>query len=243
MLEALEYNNLNIESVICFETAKDKKNSNDYVTLVIGVHLLAEKVTYLCEQVFYLLKRKHQLIAKNVYFVTEKDLQPYKSNGQYTRFSLRDDIALERFSNIVDEWSSAYLLELIDESVDNETEYETCERCFKSVILKPLAANGFDVLTEWHVHTPIETQILLQVFINKTSCKRSKYESEFVLHKLEKLYKCFDVLLNIFNKHYIGIHQRENAKELESEISVQCNIGVWCDTCIKKCRGQTETAG
>ena len=50
VLEALEYNNLNVESVICFEKAKDKRNSNDYVTLVIGVHLLAEKVKYLCEK-------------------------------------------------------------------------------------------------------------------------------------------------------------------------------------------------
>ncbi|CAG2195104.1 unnamed protein product [Mytilus edulis] len=72
----------------------------------------------------------------------------------------------------------------------------------------------FDNITEWSLNVPIFGQLFLETFINEKSFRRLEHLDKFASSKLKKMYGCFDTLLNLLNKNYIGLLQDINSQEL-----------------------------
>ena len=79
---------------------------------------------------------------------------------------------------------------------------------------KPLSTDNFNIVQEWYLEIPIETQILLENFINKETIRRHKDPENFIKKKLQKLYSFYDVLLNLHNKKFTGLFQKSNSSKL-----------------------------
>lgn len=79
---------------------------------------------------------------------------------------------------------------------------------------KPLSTDNFNIVQEWYLEIPIETQVFLENFINKDTVRRHKDPDSFVKTKLEKLYSIQDVLLNLHNKKFTGVFQKSNSSKL-----------------------------
>ena len=73
-------------------------------------------------------------------------------------------------------------------------------------------SSHFDILTEWFLETPAEIQILFENFINKKSSKKEKNPDKFVTHKISQFNRLHDILLNIFNRNYIDITNKQAQK-------------------------------
>ena len=61
---------------------------------------------------------------------------------------------------------------------------------------------------------PLFLQIILGVFINKVSLKRSSDKHKFLMSKIVCLYSVFERLLNLHNRQYFGVIQELNTDEL-----------------------------
>ena len=89
---------------------------------------------------------------------------------------------------------------------------EASPSCFQEQTNSP--HNRIDnVFQEWHQDTPLDIQVLLECFVNKDSLKKVIDKPTFLRNKITKLYTTLDILLNIFNKNYIGLLQEFNTKE------------------------------
>lgn len=90
-----------------------------------------------------------------------------------------------------------------------------CQNCFLSDLPKPLDMETFDLWTEWNLDIPLVTQIFLEKFINVTYMfQKSKDTRSYFDSKLEKLYKCNDILSNVTSKKFTGFFQKINTQEL-----------------------------
>ena len=202
-----------IKNVIIFDTAESVCKNSIQVVVSTSSRELPYDPKDLSERAFYFLKRKHGLNIDCIYFTQSDHLKQYEGEDYVLRFSLRDAIASHKVPEIFFIWKYD---DVVDDSEDTEiktTIKEYCEECYDQGI-KPLQIDNFDILSEWFLETPAEIQILFENFINKKSSKKAKNPDEFVRHKISKLYRLHDILLNIFNRNYIGIYQQANSKEL-----------------------------
>ena len=151
----------------------------------------------LCSRTFYLLKRRHNIVLESAILVRTEELKDYISDdGTVDRFLLRDSVETKQLRNVSKVWQAG---ELIDGTLDHEADFH-CHTCLDGVLNKPLSSDQFNIVQEWYLETPIETQILFENFINKTSIRRHKDPENFIKKKLQKLYSVYDILLNIHNK-------------------------------------------
>ena len=212
-----KYCEKNIKNVIIFDTAESVcKNRIQVVVSTCSRELLYERA-------FYFLKRKHGLNIDCIYFTQSDHFKQYEGKDYVLRLSLRDAIASHKMPNIFYIWKYD---DVVDDSKDTEiksTTKEYCEECYDQGI-KPLQIDNFDILSEWFLETPAEIQILFENFINKKNSKKAKNPDEFVRHKLSKVYRLHDILLNIFNRNYIGIYQQANSKELLVEYKIVSSV-------------------
>ena len=112
--------------------------------------------------------------------------------------------------------------DVVDDSKDTEiksTTKEYCEERYDQGI-KPLQIDNFDILSEWFLETPAEIQILFENFINKKSSKNAKNPDEFVRHRISKVYRLHDILLDIFNRNYIVFTNKQTQKNCWLNIKV-----------------------
>jgi hypothetical protein len=86
----------------------------------------------------------------------------------------------------------------------------------------PLSGETFDIVKEWYLETPTETQtqILLECFINKDSLRRCKNPANYYQQKLHKRYSAYDLLLNLYNRKCVGLLQQTHTNELLVEYKV-----------------------
>ena len=160
------------------------------------------------------IKNKHNVQLEKVYVFPSGSVSGYKIGDSIQRFHLRDDVLVGSLSEkCINSW---YAQDLIDyEEVDNiDTK---CSACYDPDLPKPLSPKGFNILEEWYLETPVETQILFDGFINRKSFQRSSSPYDYLHKKFEKLYLVYDILLNVHNKHFTGVLQEANTQELLTE--------------------------
>ena len=201
----------------------------------------------MCERAFYFLKRKHGVNIEYLYVLKSDSIKQYVENGQPSRFTLRDDIEVNSVKGIIQEWNGNFLIEECED--ESSIVEELCQGCYNESIQKPLSARTFDILSEWFTETPIEIQIILEKFISKNGLKTAKSNEVFLRQKLNKLYRLYDVLLNILNKRFIGIHQAASTDELliefksiNSVFNVTSSAGLTTSLVTAENKLKTETS-
>ena len=73
---------------------------------------------YLCLHAFHHLLRRHEVLLDHIYFVYTGQLATFKTDGELTRFKLRDSIELQTFEAFAFEWDGSDLCQ------ENRTEFE-----------------------------------------------------------------------------------------------------------------------
>jgi hypothetical protein len=189
-------------SAITFDTITS--GSNNTIQACIEVKDKASldiiPVNDLCKQAFWYFVRKHCVFHEKVYFIPSDSLAAFKSGDILSRFLLRDSIENQLVKCVAFQWDGTHF---VNEHWRNygDDETSTCDTCFESIIFKPLTPQSFDIVQEWYLDVPLETQILFEKFINNRSLQRTKENaSHFLKQKLQKLYLVFDTLLNVSNK-------------------------------------------
>lgn len=206
-----EYSHDQIQHVICFDVVKSVINNCIQTVIGINADQFHEENVDLCKRVFYSVNRRHGVNIEKIYFLHENSLNTYINEEIVSRFSLRDAIETNSITTeIIYEWCAGSLCADAEKNDDSNA----CDTCFNTTVTKPLSIESFQLLHEWYLEIPIETQLLFESFINKESLRKSKTPEKYYQQRLEKLYGTYDVLLNLFNKNFIGIFQQANTNEL-----------------------------
>ena len=156
--------------------------------------------------------RHHDVLLEHVYFAHTAELQKFKYDGYFSRFALRDSIVEKTFRNFAFQWDGTDFC--LDNLNDYEDQEDICSTCFSSAKSQPLSMQSFNIIQEWFLDVPVESQMLLEQFISYRSSIRSKIPDQFLRQKLEKLYQIFDSLMHISNKMFVGIFQQSNTDVL-----------------------------
>ena len=198
-----------IGHTVCFDLT-NAENANSVWVVLFQNHELQVSFDDLCSKIFYTLKRRHNICLESVLLIKTEELKDYVSeDGNVYRFLLRDAVETKQLKKISKVWQAA----LIDGTIDSEEDIQ-CQTCFKGVLSKPLSTDNFNIVQEWYLEIPIETQVLLENFINKETIRRHKDPEHFIKKKLQKLYSFYDVLLNLHNKKFTGLFQKSNSSKL-----------------------------
>lgn len=209
-----------IENVISFDCPSSVEHNVLHAVLEIQNKDIAADISDVCERLFYFLKRKHNIFLEKVDVLLSESLSNFKFGETIYRFHLRDSVQNGSLcSSIITSWHAKDLLESeVGFRVDTlELGDRTCQACFQMDEIKPLSAKEFDILQEWFLEIPVETQILFDAFINRKSLRKASRPDTYLCQKLEKLYSVYDILLNAYNKNFIGIFQQVNTEELLTE--------------------------
>ena len=181
---------------------------------VKGVHVIVHITSVMTDEMYMstiafiktFLQSKHETMCSAVDFCKEADLEQFVNAENPARFHLRDAIeygeVLPAFS-----WNN------YDTSEDHVNCSERCPACYKADGVDPLSFKLFNTYREWALYIPLVTQILLGSFLNHRQVT-AKTVTEMLPKKLKGLYCTYDILLNIWNKNHIGIHQERNTYEL-----------------------------
>ena len=199
-----------IQYVISFDiTCSVERN---VIQVVIGLNDsdIPSEVHDICLQIFYLIRRKHNVNVDKIYLIPKEHLCDFIKDNTVSRFRLRDVIEAKTLNGAIFTWDGE---SVYDDSERCDTE-ELCGTCFNAITANPLSPESFDLVQEWYMELPIETQILFQSFINKDSLRKCKDPEKLYRQKLENLYCTYDTLLNLKNKHFVGIFQKAKSKEL-----------------------------
>ena len=203
-----------IEVVAIFDTKESVQNNVVHAVLEISNINIRCNLDEVCQQLYYTLKSKHNVQLEKVYVFPLGSLSAYKIGDNVQRFHLRDNVLIGSVpEQCVTTW---YAKDLIDHA-EIEISDAKCSACYDPGLPKPLSPKGFDILEEWYLETPVETQILLDGFINRDTLRKVSNPSEYLIKKFEKLYLVYDILLNVHNKHFIGVLQQANTQELLTE--------------------------
>lgn len=201
-----------VTNVLCFDTDSSKLENTIQVVAVLSVCEIDTDLFYdICKRTFYSVKGKHNLFIEYIYVYHFDSVSSFLSEEVQSRFLLRDEILVGDVKGCLLQWNYYHVKDELQSF--NECATNTCVTCFDEPKFKPLSACNFNSLTEWFLSTPIETQVLFEVFINKSSFKKTKNE-EFFQKKVERLYRIYDTLLNTFNRNFIGVHQQAYTDEL-----------------------------
>ena len=200
-------------SVIAFDTLNSAVNNTVQIVVQSASVEPSQLLSDLCKRAYYDVLNKHDLHIECVYFCTEEDLNSFIGGNNIARFQLRDEIEVGNFDGIRYTWRNEEDIEAGPNS--DLAEDRRCKSCTMSMkITRPLSLRGFDIYEEWFVNTPFEIQLLCESFVNQRSLKKASDKQTFFVQKLEKLFRLYDSLLNIYNRNYIGIFQQANANEL-----------------------------
>lgn len=203
------YSQKSIQHAVCFDVGKSA--SSNKIQLVIGfLEQFDDKTEDLCKNIFFTIKRKHSVLIEKIFFLDETTLQNFITEGSVSRFHLRDAIENITLDGIIHVWNG----ESLCDETETSDESEVCETCFSVSLVKPLSIDNFDIIQEWYLEIPTETQLLLETFMNRDSLRRSKNPEKLFQQKLEKLYAVYDVLLNVYNRNFTGIFTQANTSEL-----------------------------
>ena len=174
----------------------------------------------LCRRVFHYILRRHEMLLDHIYFVHSDALVNFKTDGYYSRFAFRDNIELKTFQSLAFQWDGTELCH--ENIIDGDDDEVSCLACYTSACSRVLSIKTFNIIQEWYLDIPAETQILLEQFVSTRSIIRGKNPEQLLSHKLERLYQLFDVLLNTLNRRFSGIFQQSNTDGLLIEFK---NIG------------------
>jgi hypothetical protein len=205
----------NLENVVSFDTHESSKINCIQCVVVLADGSHQSDFDDLCEIVFHEIKHKHSVYLEKIYLASKQSLKEFIPNNEeishLPRFHIRDAIQTKKICDIHYIWYAGQIL--TDDSICLPDE-KICTACSSTSPLKPLAHGSFNIIQEWYLETPIETQILLEKFINKGSLNKSNNPDVLLQQKLRKLYGAYDILLNIYNKNFAGILQSTNTNEL-----------------------------
>ena len=203
-----------IETVAVFDTKESIQCNVVHAVLEIRNSDTINGLAEVCQRLYYTLKSKHNVQLEKVYLFQSGSISDFKVGDNIHRFHLRDNILNGSISEkCITSWHAQDLIDY--EEIDNSD--TKCSACYDPDLPKPLSPKGFNILEEWYLETPVETQILFDGFINRDSFRRSSNPSDYLHKKFEKLYLVYDILLNVYNKHFIGVLQQANTQELLTE--------------------------
>lgn len=200
-------------------TAVDNNSSKADNCLDVVVEIVSECSKEIlietCELIQMHLTQHHRVNVRDVLFFQTASLCEFKSTtGNMARFHLKDAIQSHKVDNIMYHHHFHHDQHFhVDEEYDNQN----CENCFLEVPTDPLSIESFSIKREWSMGTPLETQILLDTFINSRSLSITKSPERYLDRKRQILYGVYDTLLNCFNQKHIGILQLANTSVLLME--------------------------
>ena len=203
-----------ILGIAVFDSKDSIQNNVIHGVLEIRSIDLLKNKEEICQSLYYSLKRKHNVQLGKVLFFGSGSLSEFKSGDIIHRFHLRDSVLN---GSILDKCIESWNADELMSSEITDDEESKCPSCFDPGLPKPLSSKGFRILEEWYLETPIETQILFDGFINRDSWRRSSKSEDYLHQKFEKLYLVYDILLNVYNKKFIGVLQQANTQELLTE--------------------------
>ena len=67
-------------------------------------------------------------------------------------------------------------------------------------LLAPLRWSYFDAEKEWITDTPLESQIVLEAFINRETLRKSPAPGKYIKMKVHHFYAIYEILCNITNR-------------------------------------------
>lgn len=164
--------------------------------------------TFLC--------RKHVLNLNHVFFVHSGSVTEYEDSYVVSRFKLRDDMLSGKFKH---ETIYAKLVASQEAEIQELESVIECKRCYGFKSHVPFNLENFNIFREWQLDVPLNIQILLECFLNQRTALKSENKEDTIAKKLKKLYTVLDVLLNTFNKNYVGIFQELHTTDLAMNYS------------------------
>ena len=171
----------------------------------------------IAKSVHRLVQQKHKVSKVDIFFFKPGSFD--NNNTDPDRFRIRDEVLQGDYESLELGEHVLTLAESENEDDDDDDEEEgrddLCPECYGTAIssLKPLHVKSFDVHKEWWIDVPLPVQLILEPFINDKSL-RTTTANDFIEGKLERLYGCYDVLLNVLNKQYHGIQQEATTAQL-----------------------------
>ena len=206
----------------------DSKTANCFDLIIeTNIEFREQNFAEVCEQIKVYLTQHHGVNIRDImFFSTVSIIQYKKASGNIARFELKDDIQTKKVV------SDIYHHHFNHDSVFDvyeEDENLDCRNCFQDVPSNPLSIENFNIRTEWSMETPLETQILLDGFINLRGLRLTKFPERFLNRKYQVLYGAYDTLLNCFNQKHIGVLQLANTSELLMEyksLSIDCGYSI-----------------
>ena len=183
-----------------------------------GIHIFLEtpeKLTNLQERTEVAVHQisialaKHGDVCRQIILFKKGSFADYRTKGKEDihRFDLYDAINSEKMDNQI-------VKKINFENEDEDDSEVTCELCFPNNEEPPLHWKNLNLIQEWCLYVPLFLQIILGVFINKISLKRSSDKHGFLMSKIVCLYSLFERLLNLHNRQYFGVVQELNTDEL-----------------------------
>lgn len=191
------------------------KNHQDLVELFVECNPAIEErnAELLQRMITSRLNQEHCLQCHLIVLFPLGSLEPYyQKNGQIARLSLHDDFRMKKLqSESFLQLNALSQNEVTEISLDSR---EKCRSCFTANLPKPLSVSNFEILKEWTLDVPLVVQIVLDTFINKDTILQSNNTQKTLKKKLERLYTAYDLLLNTYNKNFIGVLQQATTDEL-----------------------------
>lgn len=146
-----------------------------------------------------------------------RDVTIFKKEA-FSKFKSKDSDTIQRFhlqvSVINGSLDSEKIHHVTIQNTENVDDHETCQICFSDCEQPPLHWKDFNITQEWLFYVPLFLQIVLEAFVNKTSLQRSSDKLGYLMPKIVCLYSIFERLLNLQNRHYLGVLQEVNTDEL-----------------------------
>ena len=194
----------------------DSKTANCLdVIIEANIEFRQQNFTEICEQIRVYLTQHHRVNIRDILFFSTNAISEYKSaSGKVARFELKDDIQTHKVVSDIYQhhFNQDSLFDIFEEHENLE-----CGNCFQDVPSNPLSIENFNIRSEWLMETPLETQVLLDGFINMKGLRLTKFPERFLDRKYQVLYGAYDTLLNCFTQKHIGILQLANSSELLME--------------------------
>ena len=209
----------------------DSKTANCFdVIIETNIESREQNFSEICELIKVYLTQHHTVNIRDICFFSTGSINSYKNaSGKVARFQLKDDIQTHKVASDIYQhhFNQDSLFDIFEEHENID-----CPNCFEDMPSNPLSIENFNIRTEWSKETPLETQILLDGFINLKGLRLTKFPERFLDRKYQVLYGAYDTLLNCFNQKHIGVLQLANTSELLMEykslktvFSVTADIG------------------
>ena len=211
VLISLEYV-LGISEVFCVqceETCDHEKGIHVYIETnehFAGNH---DDVDVLVSQALL----NHNELCQGIVFFKNGLFEKYRKENVFQRLHFRDALQLGLLKNEITFQVKKNLCEPEERYLSNSK----CDVCFAEIHSDPAHWRDLDIRREWALYLPLQTQAILEAFVNQDYLQRNQQAFElspYIKRKIVTLYCAYDCLLNVSNMKYSGILQEMNTFEL-----------------------------